>query len=351
MISIRINNKTIGMNSPAFIIAEIGVNHNGDIELGKKLIDIASKAKVDAVKFQTFKSEELMLENTPKVEYQKKNTKDDENLFDIIKKCELTKKDFIILKDYALKKDLIFLSTPYDKSSIELLENINVPLYKVSSGDLNNYLLLNEIAKTRKPIIISTGMATMKEIRNTVAFLKEKEVRNLIIMQCTTNYPAKFNELNLNVLRTFKKEFPDHIIGFSDHSLGFIASVSAVAMGAKIIEKHITLDKNLDGPDHKASLDPKELVELVKSIRKIEKALGSYIKEPSNIEKEHLKLGRKSIVLKKALRAGEELTEDNITVKRPSGGISPENYYKIIGKRLKIDKSKNSILNLEDIYD
>ena len=202
---IKVDNKNIGGDYPTFIIGEVGINHNGNIDLAKKLIDAAVHAKVDAVKFQTFFTEELLLRETPKAKYQIKQKAKDESLYKMIKKYELTKNDVLTLHDYTLKKGLIFLSTPYDVPSVHLLEEINVPLYKVSSGDLDNFLLLNEITKTKKPIIISTGMAYLAEIKETINFLQEKQVRDLIIMQCTTNYPSKFSELNLNVISAFKK--------------------------------------------------------------------------------------------------------------------------------------------------
>lgn len=349
MRDIHINGKTIGADAPVFLIAEAGVNHNGDLTNAKKLIDIAVKAKVDAVKFQTFITEKLITKATPKVEYQKTNSNDKENFYDMIKKYELSKEEFKILKDYSSEKGLIFLSTPFDDISVEWLEELNVPAYKIGSGDMNNFPLLELICSKGKPILLSTGMATLNEVKESVNFIKSKGIEDIIIFQCTTSYPASYKEINLNVIDTYRKEFPNMIIGFSDHSIGTEASIGAVAKSVKVIEKHFTLDKNMEGPDHKASMDPEELIKWVEAIRKIEVALGSYQKIPSKTELEIAKIARKSIISTKNLKPGDVIQAEDIILKRPGHGIPPKEYENIIGKKVKNPISKDSIIKWEDV--
>ena len=349
MKEISINGKKIGKNTPIFLIAEAGVNHNGDLTLAKKMIDIAAKADVDAVKFQTFKTEKLMLKSTPKVSYQKKATNNKENFFEMIKKYEFTFEQFREIKDYCLNKELIFLSTPFDEDSVNFLENLEISAYKIGSGDLNNFPLLKLICSKKKPILLSTGMANLDEVRDSIEYIKKNGIKEIVVFQCTTNYPAASEEINLNVLDTYKKEFPDILIGFSDHSLGFEASIGAAAKGVKVIEKHFTIDKNLDGPDHKASLNPEELKAWVKSIRILEKSLGSSQKGPSKAELDIAKIARKSIVTIKDVKEGDILSEKNIGVKRPGHGISPVKFEIIIGKKVNKDIPKDSLIFWEDI--
>ncbi len=344
-----IEEKKIGLDAPIFLIAEAGVNHNGNISLAKKLIDEAVNSKVDAVKFQTFKAEELMLKSTSKVEYQKVKTDPDENFYQMIKKYELSDDNFSSLSEYCRKKGIIFLSTPFDDSSVELLEKLNVAAYKISSGDMNNFPFLKSICSKRKPILLSTGMATMEEVRESVNFIKSNNINKIVVFQCTTNYPAPYEDVNLNVIETYRQEFPNILIGFSDHSLGIEASIGAAAMGVKVIEKHFTLDKDMMGPDHRASLNPEELKLWVKSIRNLEKALGVYNKIPSKIELEIAKKARKSIVSINEIKEGDLLSTENISIKRPGSGISPKNFEKLIGKKVKKNIPIDSIINWEDI--
>ena len=347
---IYLDGRKISEDSPTFLIAEVGVNHNGEIRIAKKLIDVAVKAQVDAVKFQTFITDKLILKDTPKVLYQKQSEGDKENFYEMIKKYEFTRDNFKILEEYCREKNIIFLSTPFDTISIEWLEELNVPAFKVGSGDMNNYPLLKSISLKKKPILLSTGMATLIEVKESVEFIKSEGNDSIVIFQCTTNYPALDKELNLNVLDTYKREFPDLFLGFSDHSVGLEASIGAVTKGAKFIEKHFTLDKSMVGPDHKASLDPDELVMWVKSIRKIEEALGSYEKKPSVSEIEIAKIARKSIVSKVDLKLGDIITENNITTKRPGIGIPASQYYKIMGKKVKTKAIlKDTIIQMEDL--
>ena len=349
MKDIRIYEKLIGKNSPIFLIAEAGVNHNGDLSIAKKLIDLATEVKADAIKFQTFKAEELLLKKTSKVEYQKENTDIDENFYEMIKRYEFTKDDFQKIVNYCKAKKIIFLSTPFDHSSVQWLEEFKIPAYKVSSGDMNNFPLLQLICSKRKPIFISTGMATIEEVKETIKFIRLNNIEEIIIFQCTTDYPTPFEDINLNVIDTYKREFPEFLVGFSDHSLGITASIGAAAKGVKVIEKHFTLDKEMEGPDHKASLDPQELKKWVEQIRTLEKALGSFEKKPSKAELKIAKTARKSIVSIKTLNKGDILNEKNIAVKRPGDGISTVEFEKVIGMRVKRKISADKVIYWEDL--
>ena len=349
MKEISINGKKIGPESPIFLIAEAGVNHNGKLNLAKKMIDIALEAKVDAIKFQTFSTEKLLLKTTPKIKYQKENVEDQENFYDMLKKYELTIEDFKILNNYCKEIGLIFLSTPFDEISVKWLDNLNISAFKIGSGDMNNFPLLKLISSKKKPILLSTGMATLEEVIESVNFLKSNNVEDIVIFQCTTNYPSNYEEINLNVIDTYKKEFPNNIIGFSDHSLGFEASIGAAAKGVKVIEKHFTINKEMDGPDHKASLNPRELKEWVKHIRNLEKALGDNKKFPSKNEQEIAKIARKSIVTLSDLKEGDLIKREDIDIKRPGYGISPKYFNSLIGKTIKRNVPKNSILFWEDV--
>ena len=349
MKKISIGNTEISLKSSIFLIAEAGVNHNGDINLAKKLIDIAANARVDAVKFQTYNSDSLILKSTSKVDYQKNKTDSNESFYDMLKRYELSNENFKELKIYCEKKGITFLSTAFDDLSVELLDLLQVPAYKIGSGDMNNFPLLKLICSKQKPILLSTGMATLEEVKDSVSFIIDNQIEEIVIFQCTTNYPAHYEEINLNVIGTFKKEFPEFLIGFSDHSLGIEASLGAAAKGVKVIEKHFTLDKNMEGPDHRASLDPDELMEWVIRIRNLEKALGSFKKFPSKNEKNIAKKARKSIVSTKNLEKGEVLTTKNISVKRPGLGISPKFFEECIGKKVKENIPIDSIIKWEDI--
>ena len=343
MKTVRIGNRIIGEGSPCFIIAEAGVNHNGEVDLAKSLIDIAKNADADAVKFQTFKTEEIMVKETPKAEYQKETTGEGTQ-YEMIKKLELSEKDFKELAGYAKQKGIIFLSTPFDEESADLLEKLNVPAFKIGSGDLTNMPLLEYIAKKDKPMIISTGMSTLDEVRDAVNAVKNAGNNQIILLHCTSNYPAKIEDCNLRAMQTLEKEF-DVPVGYSDHTLGIVVPIAAVAMGACIIEKHFTLDKNLPGPDHKASLEPNELKEMVKQIRIAEKALGTGKKKPANSEIEIQKVARKSIVAKVNIAKGSIITKEMLTVKRPGTGLVPKYYYKIVGKKAKKNIKENELIN------
>ena len=328
-----------------FIIAEIGVNHNGSIELAKNMIKSASRCGVDAVKFQTFRSEDLVTENAKTADYQQKNANESSQL-EMLKKLELTFEDFKELKDYASKCNVMFISSPFDINSVDLLENLNVSLYKLGSGELNNFELIDYVQKTNKPMILSTGMATLDEIKETYDFIENKE--NLIILHCITGYPTSFEEANLNFIKTLQSEF-DVPIGFSDHSPGIELPIAAVALGACVVEKHFTLDKTLEGPDHKASLNPVEFKTMVDAIRNVEVAMGDGVRKFSENELEIKKIARKSIILNEDISEGMRIEKKMLAIKRPGTGIAPKYINQVIGRKVNQDLNKNAVLKWEHL--
>lgn len=310
--------------SNVLIIAEAGVNHNGSIDIAKKMIDIAVNAGVDLVKFQTFKAEMLVTKIAGKAYYQKNHTKKNETQFEMIKKLELDRVDHIELLNYCKQKNIQFLSSPFDHESIDLLAELNIPFYKIPSGEITNLPYLRHIGSMGKPIVISTGMATLDEVRAAMQVLMEATVKkdDITILHCNTEYPTPMADVNLQAMLTIQKELGVKV-GYSDHTLGIEVPVAAVALGASIIEKHFTLDRTMSGPDHAASLEPDELQAMVAAIRNIEKAMGDGVKTPSHSEIKNIPIARKSIVAKKSINKGERFTENNLTVKRPGTGISP----------------------------
>lgn len=328
-----------------FIIAEAGVNHNGSLKLAKKLIDEAKNAGANAVKFQTFKAKNLASKEAKQAEYQKKNMGKEESQFDMIKKLELSYDEFKNLAQYCEQKEIKFLSTPFDFESIEFLNDLGMDYFKIPSGEITNYPYLVKIAKLNKAIIMSTGMCTMEEIKEAYKVLKDNGAKEITVLHCTTQYPTPFEDVNLNAMLSIKKEL-NVDIGYSDHTIGIEVSVCAVALGAKVIEKHFTLDKNMQGPDHKASLEPDELKQMVDSIRNIEKALGDGVKKPSNSEIENMDIARKSIVAIEDIKKGELFSEKNLTTKRPGSGINPMKWNEVIGKEAKRDFKEDELIEL-----
>ena len=316
-----------------FIIAEAGVNHNGSIELAKKLIDIAVEAKVDAVKFQTFKASNLVSKNAQKADYQKNNMNDaDDSQFNMLKKLELdidTHKELIA---YCNSKNIMFLSTPFDHDSIELLNDLGLEIFKIPSGEITNLPYLRHIGKLNKKVILSTGMADIGEIEDALDVLYKAGTKkeNITVLHANTMYPTPMEDVNLRAMITIGNTF-DVAYGYSDHTLGIEIPTAAVAMGASCIEKHFTLDCTMEGPDHKASLEPHELKAMVEAIRNIELALGSSIKKPSKSETPNINIARKSIVAKCDVKKGQTLTENNLTIKRPGNGINPMRWDEIVG--------------------
>ncbi len=315
-----------------FIIAEAGVNHNGSIELAKKLIDVASESGADAVKFQTFKAEKLVSKNAQKADYQKQTTNKTESQFDMIKKLELDLDTHKELIAYCKTKNIMFLSTPFDHDSIELLSDLGLEIFKIPSGEIINLPYLRHIGKLNKKVILSTGMADIGEIEDALDILINTGTKkeNIIVLHANTMYPTPMEDVNLKAMVTIGNTF-DIGFGYSDHTLGIEVDIAAVAMGACCIEKHFTLDKTMEGPDHKASLEPDELKAMVKAIRNIELALGSSVKKPSKSEMPNMQIARKSIVAKIEIKKGDKLSEENITIKRPGNGINPMRWDEIVG--------------------
>jgi N,N'-diacetyllegionaminate synthase len=317
-------------NENVFIIAEAGVNHNGSIELAKRMIDIAVSFKADAIKFQTFRSEYVISKYAQKAEYQKETTDTKESQLEMVKKLELTYNDFCNLKEYCNKKDILFLSTPFDLASVDFLQSIDISMWKIPSGEITNLPYLIKIAQAGKPVILSTGMSTLEEVRTAIEILKQNGSGEITVLHCNTEYPTPYEDVNLKAMLTIQNELGVKI-GYSDHTPGIEVPVAAVAMGASVIEKHFTLDKNMEGPDHKASLEPDEFAAMIRAIRNIEKALGTGEKKPSPSEIKNMSIARKSIVAARDVVRGEKFTEDNITVKRPGNGISPMKWFEVLG--------------------
>lgn len=342
--SIQIKGKLIGAEHPCFIIAEAGVNHNGNVDLAKQLIDAAVAAGADAVKFQTFHADSVVTCTAEKAEYQKSTTSSNESQYDMIKKLELSDDIFLELSEYTDRKGIIFLSTPFDEKSVDLLDQIGVSAFKIPSGEITNVLLLKKIVEKRKPIILSTGMATLGEVEDAVNFLKAHGVEEIVLLHCTTSYPAPIHSVNLRAMKTLKCAFRVPV-GYSDHTEGITISIAAVAIGAQVIEKHFTLDRALPGPDHQASLEPQELQAMVTAIRDVECALGNGIKRPSAEEEAIKRVARRSIVAKIDISKGKILTEDVLTVKRPGTGINPKYIKSIIGKKICVDIQKDDAIS------
>lgn len=338
----KIGDIFVGENEKAFIIAEAGVNHNGSLELAKKLVDKAKEAGVDAVKFQTFTSENVVTKSADMAEYQKKNTGKRQTQYEMIKKFELKKDDFRELKKYCDDKKIIFMSTPHSsKEDVDLVAKLS-PAIKVGSGDLTNLPFLEYIAKKGKPVILSTGMSNLREVKEAVDTIR-KYNKKLILLHCTTNYPTPIEDVNLRAMVTLKKKF-NVIVGYSDHTTDVTIPAIAVAMGASVVEKHFTLDKKMEGPDHKSSLEPYELKKMVEKIRIAERAMGSGIKKPTKAEMNIMDLIRKSIVANANIRKGEKIRRDHLIIKRPGTGIVPKYLKKVMGKTAKKDIKKDEII-------
>ncbi len=340
------------MKKNVIIIAEAGVNHNGDIATAKKLIDVAVNVGVDYVKFQTFKAETIVSPIAKKAVYQSKNMEDgDVSQFQMLKKLELSHHDHLELMAYCTKKNMKFFSTAFDVDGVNYLDSLGLEFFKIPSGEITNYPYLRAIAQKNKPVILSTGMATLNEIEDAIIILTQfgANKEEIIVLHCNTEYPTPMEDVNLKAMLSIGKNFGVKI-GYSDHTLGIEVPIAAVALGATVIEKHFTLDRNLPGPDHKASLEPAELKAMVLAIRNIEKAIaGSGIKEPSESEKKNIIIARKSIHLKKDLRKGTIITENDIIALRPGDGISAMKWNEVIGKKLLEDKKENDKLNWNNL--
>jgi N-acetylneuraminate synthase len=334
----------------AYIIAEAGVNHNGDLKIAEELIFQAKKCGADAVKFQSFRAKDIVSIDAPKAEYQIKNLNNEISQYQMLKNLELSEKDHYHLIKKCEENKIDFLSSPFDIQSIKLLVKVGLKVFKIPSGEITNVPFLREIGKLNKKIILSTGMATIDEVGFALKVLIKagSKKENITILQCHTDYPTKYKDVNLNAMMTLKNTF-DTEIGYSDHTPGIEIPVAAVALGAKIIEKHFTIDKSLPGPDHIASLEPKEFKSMVIAIRNVENAMGNGIKKPTSQEFKNLLIVRKSIFTARKIKKGHIISEDDLVVKRPGDGISAVHYDKVIGKKAKHDLEMGIKLNLFDI--
>lgn len=328
-----------------YIIAEAGVNHNGSLETAKLMVDSAKEAGADCIKFQTFVAKNIASKNAVKAEYQQKQTSSEESQLDMLKKLELSFDEFEELSEYCHSKGIEFLSTGFDFDSIDFLNRIDMQKWKIPSGDITNLPYLIKIAKLNKPVILSTGMSTMEDIRAALDVLKENGSGEITVLHCTTEYPTPFKDVNLAAMKTIHEEFGVPI-GYSDHTRGIEIPIAAVAMGATVIEKHFTLDRNMKGPDHKASLEPDELKAMVSAIRNVEVSIGNSEKQPAESEKKNMEVARKSIVANCLIKKGEVFTEENLTVKRPGNGISPMKWFEVIGKSAIRDFEEDELIKL-----
>ena len=327
------------------IIAEAGLNHNGDIELAKKMIREAKRCGADIVKFQTAKVEMLVSKNAQKADYQKETTGSEETQYDMIKKLLLSFEEFETLNKYCQDNEIIFLSTPFDLPSIDFLNQLEMPFWKIPSGEITNLPYLIKVAETHKPIILSTGMSTLDEIEAAMTVLQDNGCSEITLLHCTTEYPAPYLDVNLKAMQTLKETFKVPV-GYSDHTNGLEISVAAVAMGATVIEKHFTLDRTMEGPDHKASLEPDELAKMVSAIRNVELALGNGEKKPAQSEKKNKEIARKSITASRNIKTGDVFSEDNITTKRPGNGISPMSWFEVLGLKAGKDFEEDELIVL-----
>lgn len=328
-----------------FVIAEAGVNHNGSLSLAKKLVDVASDAGADCVKFQTFITKNIATKSAVKAEYQKRQTDAEESQYDMLKKLELSFDEFVQLSEYCKQKNIEFMSTAFDFTSIDFLDSLGVATWKIPSGDITNLPFLIKIAKLKKPVILSTGMSTMDEIRSAMSALKDNGAGELTVLHCTTEYPTPFSDVNLKAMQTMREELGVQV-GYSDHTKGIEVPIAAVALGGIVIEKHLTLDRNMEGPDHKASIEPVEFKAMVTAIRNIELALGNGVKQPAESEIKNMPVARKSIVAQTNIKAGEIFTEGNLTVKRPGEGLSPMTWFDVIGKVAPRDFEEDELIVL-----
>ncbi len=348
MKSVKVANKTIGEGYPCFIIAEAGSNHDGKLEQAYQLIDVAKQAGADAVKFQTFSAEKLYSKKTPTMEYVKKNKllKDGETVWDLIKKVEMPRDWHAKLADYCKKKDIIFLSTPFDLDAVDQLEAVGIPAYKIASYEITHLPLIEACAKTGKPIIQSTGMADLTDIEVALNTIYKAGNRDVVLLHCAINYPAQIQDINLKNMETMRIAF-NVPVGFSDHTLGITADIVAVALGAKVIEKHFTLSRKLTGPDHPFAVEPEELAAMVKAIRDTEASFGSAIKKHTPVEEEMYRLARRSLVAARSIPKGTQITRDMIEVKRPGFGIPTRMMEALIGRTAKINIEEDDILTWE----
>ena len=329
------------------IIAEAGVNHNGNVEIAKKMVLAAKKAGADYIKFQTFCPEKLVSKSAEKADYQKQNTIAQESQLEMLQQLALTQDDFFELKEYCKRKEIGFLSTPFDLDSLHFLDSLDMDFWKLPSGEITNLPYLLEIAKTGKPVVMSTGMCELEEIKEAVDYLRRAGTEKIILLHCNTEYPTPMEDVNLKAMQDIKDSL-GLPVGYSDHTQGIEVPIAAAAMGACVLEKHFTLDRTMSGPDHRASLEPKELQSMVAAVRNIEKAMGNGKKEPSQSERKNIGAVRKSIVAKCKIKKGEIFSEENLTTKRPGTGISPLKWFELIGQRAKRDYETDQLILKEE---
>lgn len=346
MKDIKIANHIIGAGCPAFVLAEAGVNHNGNLDLARKLIETAAAAGADAIKFQTFKAANLATRDAPKANYQLDTTDAQESQYDMLCRLELSAEAHAELMAHCRKNRLLFLSTPFDEESANLLETLGVPAFKISSGEITNLPFLEHVARKGKPILLSTGMSELGEVEMAVKKIREQGNEQIVLLQCVSNYPAEPADVNLRAMAAMASAC-NTLTGYSDHTLGSEAPLAAVALGACVIEKHFTLDRNLPGPDHRASLEPDELKALVRSIRIVEAALGNGIKRPAASEENTRQVARKSLVAARDLPAGTRLEKEMIAIKRPGTGLAPALRDDLVGRTLNTDVAAGRLFTLE----
>jgi len=336
----------VGDGKPCFIIAEAGVNHNGSLGLARELIDVAVQARADAVKFQTFKPEKVCSPLAPKATYQLQTTSTEESQLEMSKKLQLPFEAFRELQSYCKSKSILFLSTPFDYESADFLAELEVPAFKIPSGEITNLPLVEHIARKRRPLIVSTGMSALDEVGKAVATIRSAGNNELVLLQCVSNYPAQPSSVNLRAMGTLAKEF-GVAIGYSDHTRGIEVAIAAVALGACVVEKHFTINRELPGPDHRASLDPEELAAMVRSIRNVEAALGDGIKLPASEEADTAAVARRSLTAARYIAAGTVLTEELIAILRPGTGLAPAMRVQLVGRRTRRNIEAGTLLTLD----
>jgi N-acetylneuraminate synthase/N,N'-diacetyllegionaminate synthase len=346
--AIDIDGRKIGSGYPCFIIAEAGVNHNGDMKLARELIDAAVEAGADAVKFQTFRAEQVSSTSAPKADYQRQATDPGESQLDMLRQLQLSPEAHLEIQTHCRQRGILFLSTPFDEESVDLLDKIGVPLFKIGSGEVTNGPFLEYVARKAKPIILSTGMSYLSEIDQAVRAIRSTGCERLILLHCVSNYPADPADVNLRAMQTLALAF-DAVVGYSDHTPGIESALGAVALGAAVIEKHLTIDRDLPGPDHKASVEPGEMASLVQGIRTLESALGDGVKKSAPSEEAIRRVARRSLILKKDIKAGDIIEASMLTALRPAGGIDPYLLEFVVGRRAKRSIKAGQMLTWQDL--
>jgi len=347
--TIKLQDTIVGRGHPCYIIAEIGSNHNRELETAKKLIDVAKDSGCDAVKFQSYTAEGIYSIYTPRISEMDGRSKPEETPYELIKRIQMPVEWHSLLKEYCDQIRISFCSTPFDESMVDVLESVNVPFYKVASYEITHYPMLAKIAKTGKPVILSTGNSGLNDIEKAIDNLEINGCKDYALLHCVSQYPARFEDINLRCINTLRTAF-DCVVGFSDHTTDYLSSALAVPLGASIIEKHITLDKSCDGPDHPFSLEPNELKQFVKAIRDTELILGSSIKRVQESEEENHRIGRRSLIAAFNIKRGEKITADKLVIKRPALGLHPKYFDLIVGKIAKKDIQKDKWITWEYLF-